>query len=145
MSTAGNWPDGVGPLDHTADVGLQATADRISSLFERVACGMCTLIEGEDASRVEAPARVERAIDIAADDAPALIVAWLRELLYLHQVEGLAFRAVEITDISETALKATVSLRRARNAVREIKGVTYHGLQAEKRASGWFARVIFDV
>jgi SHS2 domain-containing protein len=29
--------------------------------------------------------------------------------------------------------------------VREIKGVTLHGLTAEPRGNGWYARVIFDV
>ena len=30
-------------------------------------------------------------------------------------------------------------------SVREIKGVTYHGLAAARRGGGWYARVVFDV
>jgi len=145
LSTAGNWPDGVGPLDHTADVGLQATAGTLPSLLGRVASGMRILIEGEDAPDTSSTRTVERTIDVEAEDAPALLVAWLRELLYLHQVEGLAFHDARVIDFSETGLRADVSLRPAGDAAREIKGVTYHGLQAEERASGWHARIIFDV
>lgn len=145
MRVSGTWPDGVGPLDHTADLGLRATAASLASLLERVAIGMRVLIEGEDATGAESPGTGERTVAVEAGDAPTLLVAWLRELLYLHQVEGLAFAGMVLLNISETTLQARVSLRPARGAAREIKGVTYHGLQAEENASGWHARVIFDV
>jgi len=85
------WPRGVEPVDHTADVGLRVRADTLASLFERTAAGMCTLIEGEDGAEARAGESGGCTLTLESDDVSSLLVAWLRELLYRHQVERAAF------------------------------------------------------
>ena len=47
---------------------------------------------------------------------------------------------------TELRLEATVGGGPAEGQpIREIKGVTLHGLAAEPREDGWYGRVIFDV
>jgi SHS2 domain-containing protein len=139
------WPPGVEPVDHTADVGLRVRADTLASLFERTAAGMCTLIEGEACAEARAGESGGCTLTLESDDVSSLLVAWLRELLFRHQVERAAFAGATFLRLAETALEARVSFRAAREPVREIKGVTYHGLEAEREEGRWRARVIFDV
>lgn len=140
------WPEGVTPLDHTADVGLEVRASSRPALFERAAAGLRTAIEGTGRGSGAVGPRVSRGIELAADDVASLLVAWLRELLFLHQVEGLAVREARFEQLDETGLAGTLTLEpAAARPVREIKGVTYHGLETEAREDGWRARVIFDV
>lgn len=145
-------PPGVTPLDHTADVGLEVEAATLPELFARAAEGMAWLIQGDPPSEAsgagagpeaDAPARP---LSLAAADLPALLRAWLRELLFWHETEAAAFRAARFDLLTETRLEAEVETGRpGAEPVREIKGVTLHGLAAERRGDGWTARVIFDV
>ncbi len=142
----GGWPEGVTPLDHTADLGLEVRAPSLPALFERAAAGLRAAIEGTECGSGAADPRVSRAIELVADDVASLLVAWLRELLYLHQVEGLAVRGVRFGRFDETGLAGTLTLGPAAvRPPREIKGVTYHGLETARREGEWRARVIFDV
>jgi SHS2 domain-containing protein len=140
------WPEGVLPLDHTADVGLSVLAPSLEALFDRAAAGMRGLIEGTDGGAAADASQRGRTMEVEADDVGALLVAWLRELLFLHQVEQLAYRSAAFESLGEMTLRAEVIFgSAARRPVREIKGVTYHGLEAVAGPEGWRARVIFDV
>jgi SHS2 domain-containing protein len=148
-------PHGVTFLDHTADVGLRARASTPESLFRRAAAGTLALVEGEeepdgvrvrearpDAPRAEAP----RVVVLEADDLPTLLRAWLREVLWWHEVEGLALRRVRFRVLEPVRLEAEVTLAPPPGPpVREIKGVTLHGLEVAEEAGEWRAQVIFDV
>lgn len=133
---------GVRGLLHTADVGIEVEAPDRAELLRRAALGMMALILD---ARPPAP-REARDLVLEAPDLPSLFAAWLRELLYWHEVEGFAFVDAAFESLSDTGLRATV--RGAPDPAppaREIKGVTYHGLVAERRRNVWYARVIFDV
>jgi SHS2 domain-containing protein len=161
-------PPGVVFLDHTADVGLDVTAATLAELFTRAAVGMACLISGADRAgdARDAAAVADRAPDagdaslprsftehvaqrrvsLSAEDAAALLRAWLRELLRWHEAEGLALRDARFDVLTDTRLDASVRLApETFQPVREIKGVTLHGLLAERCGGGWTGRVIFDV
>lgn len=138
-------PEGVVALDHTADVGLDVTAASLAELFARTALGMRWLLEGHGAADSPPPADAQR-IRLEASELDGLLRDWLRELLFLHEIEGRAFESAEFSELSETGLEAEVVLGEAApEPIREIKGVTFHGLTVDQDARGWRARVIFDV
>jgi SHS2 domain-containing protein len=89
--------DGVFVVEHTADLAMGVEAESLPQLFNRAALGMLALIERDD---LEAKAEKrdrqpwatsqQREIELQAQDLPALLVRWLREILYLHQAHHLA-------------------------------------------------------
>ena len=102
-------------------------------------------LELREIGRDELPEET-RAVTLEADDVGQLLVDWLRELLYWHDIDRLAFVRAEFDTVSARQLAATVYCARYTSPpVREIKGVTYHQLTVEQRGAAWFARVIFDV
>ena len=138
---------GARAIDHTADIGLELEAPHLPALFERAALAAVWMA-------LEAPpppAATRRALCLSADDLPALLRRWLQEILYWQEVDGLAPSefgpvGVEAGGPGPAAVEATVALGHIEaRPVREIKGVTYHGLTAGRRGGGWFARVVFDV
>jgi len=148
---------GVRAFDHTADLAIEIEAASLAQLFDRAAAGMFLLIEGEEDTGIEsewhsAPLRERseagglavREVAAQAPDLPLLLVAWLRELLYLHEAEGLMYRGAEFRELEPEALRARVRCEVVDRAVREIKGVTYHGLDVSSNAD-WHACVVFDV
>lgn len=150
---------GVRALDHTADVGFEARGDTLEALFHRAGRALMALLRGEDRRKRSEPlgaARERRRpqymtgewrrIALEAPDVESLLVAWLSELLWLYQGRRFAYEAVRFDTLDDHTLVASIGgAPEARQPVREIKGVTYHGLEVEHDDKGWRARVIFDV
>lgn len=145
-------PPGVTFLEHTADVGVDVEAPSAELLFHRAAAGMMALLRGEEehpesGARAAADSlRVEtRTVEVSDRDRAALLRAWLRELLLLHETRNADYAGAAFLELTERRLEARIRTTPAAGAVREIKGVTYHELQVQETDEGWKARVIFDV
>lgn len=137
---------GVTPIDHAADVGIDVRADSLAELFSRAAAGMTELLLAEQELDRSAGPVTTHEIEAEAADAAALLVAWLRELLYLQTMEGFVYLEAAFLELTEHRLRARVDGTTHDDAGgREIKGVTYHGLDVSNRDGDWHARVIFDV
>jgi SHS2 domain-containing protein len=139
-------PEGVHAIEHTADVGLAIEAESLVALLRRAALGMAWLL----LERVPVGVRETRQILVRGDDPPALLRELLRELLWWHERDSWT-----ITDLKTARVERGESglvleavghgVAEAGQPVREIKGVTLHGLAAEQTSGGWRGRVIFDV
>ena len=132
-------------IEHTADVAIAAAAPDLASLFDRCAAGMFSLIaEGDPVA-----AREEVRVEAAGEDEAELLVDFLRELLWLHAESGFLYAEARFEELGPRRLVALVRGERADPArhavVREIKAVTYHGLEVARGDEGWTARVVFDV
>jgi SHS2 domain-containing protein len=137
---------GVEALDHTADVGIRVEAEDLAGLYRRAALGALWITLGE----TPAQGTVTRTLQVSAETHPDLMRRWLREILFLQEVEG--FAAGQVRDLELESVPGGLRLKaRLRGGTsplhpaREIKGVTWHGLRVEKGDAGWFAEIIFDV
>jgi SHS2 domain-containing protein len=136
----------VRAVDHTADVGLELDAPDLPELLRLGARGLTWLLYDQELS---GPTR-ERKVQARGADPAALLRELLRELLWWHETEGVG--VLDLADVEVQGsegvfqLSGTALLAHPHAPpVREIKGVTLHGLVAEARAGGWFGHVIFDV
>ncbi|MEN8143434.1 MAG: archease [Gemmatimonadota bacterium] len=145
---------GVRELDHTADIGLSVHASRLPDLFRRAAAGMVAvvwddpvlatgLIETDSVLRGDS---LVRTMALTADGPDRLLRRWLEELLYEAETERVAPLWIAFDALTETNLRARVGFGPAgHDPVREVKGVTYHGLNVSRTGEAWEAKVIFDV
>lgn len=153
---------GVREIEHTADLGMEVEAASLEELFQRAAAGMMALVRGGDESLdrpLDEPAEepptastspTVRSVRIELDgdepDVATLLVRWLRELLYLQEVAGFVYRDATFERLDGSGLRASVRPQPdPAPQVRELKGVTYHGLAVERDGDRWRARVIFDI
>ena len=132
-------------LDHTADIGLLVYGEDLETLFENAGEGFFHLIT--DLRKVRR--KVERQVEIRQKDLERLMVDWLGELLYLHDVENLLFKGFKVESIGEGQLKARVKGEPFQEGIHiiktEVKAVTYHQIQVRKEDGGWRAQIIFDL
>lgn len=136
-------PEGVVAFEHTADVGIDVAAATLPELFTRAAAGMTVLLYGGPPAVTDAP---PRSVEVRAPHGAALLREWLRELLYLQEVEGFVFSGARLDTLTDEHLAGAVRGGAvAAQPEREIKGVTLHDLVVERRGARWHARVIFDV
>ena len=135
-------------LEHTGETGILARGRTLQETFGQAATGMYSLMV-DPAAVVD---EVEfRQIAVEAPDLGALMVAWLNELIYLFDVEGLVFVRFQIEDIGVDHLRARCFGERLdidRHGFGVVpKAATYHMLEVvqELDGSGWSATVILDV
>lgn len=132
-------------FEHTADLGLRATAPDLDTLFaEMAACLFSAIVEDPATIRPAAATTVE----IAGADREYLLFDWLKELLYRFDAEHQVFARFEVT-VRDDGLTATAwgePLDPARHLLNhEVKAITYHELKVEPAAGGWVAEVIVDI
>jgi len=131
-------------VEHTADWALHVWAPSLAELFEDAARGMFHLA-GAAPAVARSTAGARRSIELSAGDAESLLVAWLQELLYLNEMEGVIFDRLNIESLAPTRLKATVWTRPAGRPEKAIKAVTYHNLAIRQADSGYSVNLVFDV
>ncbi len=132
-------------LNHTADIGLMVFGEDLKALFENAGHAFFHLIT--DLRKVRC--RIDRRVEIRSVGLERLMVDWLSELLYLHDVEGLLFRKFLVESAGKGGLKASVTgepFQEGKHLIKtEVKAVTYHQIQVKKGGREWVARVILDL
>ena len=84
-------------LDHTADVCLRVYGKSFEEILKNAALGMMELIT--DREKVEPSEPVQ--IKAEGETREELLVRWLQEILYLHQVKKMFFHHFEVDRVTE--------------------------------------------
>lgn len=129
-------------LEHTAEVGLKAYGDTLEEIFENAALGMFDLMT--DVDTVEPRGELE--VHVESQDLESLLVDWLTELIYVHELENVFLSDFKLA-IRGLSLEATVR-GEVVDATKHpldlsIKAVTYHMLKVSVKEG--YATVIFDI
>jgi len=133
-------------IEHTGDIGIRVFGQTRKQLFEYAAFALFDLM-----TKINTVNPLQkRIIKIYATDFEELFVNWLSELNFIFQTEYQLFCEFEITDLTNTFLRALISgepLDSNRHEIlNEIKAITFHALKIEKSVKGnWIAQVIFDI
>jgi len=136
------------PLEHTADLGIEASADSLEELFAE-----CLRAQTDCLTRLDRVAEKEsRELQLAASDLPDLLVDFLSEAIYLHETQGLVLAGAKLKVWESDgvwALSGVVTgeeFELSRHGLKTLlKAVTYHQLSVHRRGDKWVARVIFDI
>ena len=132
-------------LDHTADLRIRVTGSDMADLFANAGMALADLICDPQTLTAQDPT----ILHASGDDPADLLVNFLRELLFQFSGDERLIKAIQILDISDTALTARLATDRytqARHTLRhEIKAVTYHQVAVEATGDGWQATVVFDI
>ena len=154
---------GFEEIAHTADWAMHVWADNLEGLFAEAARGMYALSGANQAegaalslpSRTGVPPmlaartvskgpKVKRTFETQAQDAESLLVAFLSELVYALEQEGVIFDEFDV-QVESTKLKVEMSGAPILSLTKAIKAVTYHNLQVRPTARGYEVEIVFDV
>ena len=122
-------------VEHTGEVELEIEADSERQVFVDAMAALRELLSDGDDHQADATGAqlVERAIS-----------AWLGELAFLAETQGLVPEALSVLRLGEGVIDAKVRARVA-DPPHLIKAVTYHRLAFEARGQRWRARAVLDV
>ena len=128
-------------IEHTADLAMRAYGRDLRELFANAAHGMFALMVEPSLEE----SACQREVSLEATDYEGLLVDWLNELIYLHEVEGETYSQFAIKTLLPTGLKAQVTGGPTKIKTRAIKAATFHDLAIEETANGLVATIVFDV
>ncbi len=132
-------------LDHTADIGLIVYGEDLKTLFENAGEAFFHLITDLRGVRQ----KEERQVELKGESLERLMVDWLNELLYLHDVENLLFKKFKVEVIGEEGLRAKAKgelFREGAHVIKTgVKAVTHHQIQVKREDGGWRAQIILDL
>ena len=128
-------------VDHTSELELHVAAPTAAATVAEA-----TEALGEILGEPDAGAQVaERPLEVQARDAAGLLAAWLEELVFLAEHDGLIAHGAGGLDLGAERLRGHVLARPGRPS-NLVKAVTYHRLMLEPGEDGaWRARVVLDV
>jgi len=130
-------------IEHTADTGLIAYGNSLAEAFANAAYGLFSIIaELKKVREVES-----QPVTVSAEDIESLLFNWLNDLIYIFDVEHYLLKRFDISEFTETNLKATCWGERydpSRHQLKlGVKSATYHMLKVDGGKNR--VQVIFDV
>lgn len=128
-----------------ADVGVHAWAATRADAFARAALGVFALIVRPE----EVAEREHREVRAQADSLERLLVGWINECLYVHEIEGFVVRRVEVDTCTETVVHGVLhgeelDVGRHRPGT-IVKAATLHEVAVIESGGHHEVRVIVDV
>lgn len=131
-------------LEHTADVGARAYGDSLEEVFEQATRAMCEIAGvWHDGGVGE-----ELSVSVESDDLGALLVDWLSEVLYLHEIKRCALARVLLNSVGPRRAEGAIVLTPLGDEAAEgtqVKAITYHRLRVARTEHGHLAEVYFDI
>lgn len=132
-------------FDHTADVGLAASADTVEELFEALAEALADFI---CPIKQVAGAR-QRHLTVRAEDIEVLAVDFLSAVLNVIQTEHYMVAAVRVAPVKDNVISAELMgevYDASRHEIHtEVKAVTYCQLKIAHEKGRWIGRVVLDL
>jgi SHS2 domain-containing protein len=125
-------------IDHTGELELRVTAPTAAEALDDATAAMGEVL-GEPQDEP-----VGRPLAVDAGDPPALLAAWLEELVFLAEEDRLVPQGARRVELEPGRLRGQLVARRGRPSYL-VKAVTYHRLTFEARDGQWRATVVLDV
>jgi SHS2 domain-containing protein len=132
-------------VDHTGDLGVRVFGENLPRLFEQAALALTFIVTEPETIRVSEIHNL--ALEAKTDE--ELLIAWLNELVYLFDTQGLLFKEYDVLSVYDHRLEALARgeiYAESRHPIKTaVKAATYHQLKIEHHKGLWTAQVIFDL
>jgi len=138
-------PAGYDYFDVEADVGVHAWGRTRAEAFARAALGVLALVIAPDGVQ----ARESREVRAQGDNLETLLVSFINECLYVHEIEGFAVQRAEVDTLSDHLVHGVlhgepIDLAR-HSAGTVVKAATLHGVSVTEEGGVHDVRLVVDV
>ena len=145
VMTSHSNDEGFTFFEHTADIGIRASAATIQELLVQMARGLRELLAEDSPVRPQE----QRTLRLAAEDADLLLLKWLQELLFWFSTDRFLPAEFVFQQATPTSVVALVHGSRfdpSRDTQgREVKAITRHQLDVRQAEGRWHGQVIVDI
>jgi len=129
-------------LPHTADLRIRAWGKTREELFRNALTGMSSVMQPDVVSR---GGDIRRDVNLASPDSASLLIDFLSEALSQSHLNREVYTDVEFGELGDRSLRATLHGVTVPAFEKDIKAVTYHGVEIRETDEGFEATVIYDI
>ena len=129
--------------EHTADMRMNVEAQNLRQLFKDSIKGMLNTLKTENPEANKTT--VKRTIAVQSSDITALLIDTMNEVLSLAQIHRETYPKIFIRKLSKTAIVAELEGMKVEKFEKDIKAVTFHEANVEKKEGLWKTTIIFDI
>jgi protein archease len=132
-------------FDVEADVGVRAWGPRVEDAFAQAALGAFALL----VDPTDVRAREQREVRAQGDSDEALLVSFINECLYVHDIEGFVVRDIEVDALGAGIVHGVLSGEEF-DATRHragtlVKAATFHAVRVMRESGRAEVSVVLDV
>jgi SHS2 domain-containing protein len=132
-------------IDHTADLSVKVYGKNLEEIFINSSTAMMDLICNINMVR---PLKSIN-INVSGSTNEQLLVNWLQELLYIHEVKNLLFCSFIIKSITKNNVSGSIQgeeFDKSRHELlNDIKAVTYNKMDIRKVGNKYSTIITFDI
>jgi len=132
-------------LEHPSDLGIEVRGSTLEDAFSGAAAGLMSIIL--DLGSVGS--KMEKEVNINAEDIEQLLVKWLSEILYLYDGQHFVCSEFDIRQLKNDYLNAIVRgeefCEKKHHPRLDVKAITYHQLLVKKDDKNAIIRVFVDI
>lgn len=133
-------------FDVEADIGIHAWGPTPAEAFAQVALGVLALIVAPE----DVAPRETREVRAQGQSAASLLVNWINECIYVHEIEGFVVRRIEIVGYRDASLIHGVLHGEELDPHRHrpgtiVKAATFHQASTTAGTGRYDVKVIVDV
>ncbi|MFX0042152.1 MAG: archease [Candidatus Hodarchaeota archaeon] len=137
-------------LDHTADVSVESWGSNLEEAFSQTALSLITTIT-PDLNQISL--KLEKKVEIEAEDKEALLFDFLSEFLYLFDVYELVFGDIIVQSIKKSQnryklqalLKGEKFDKKKHKIGTEVKAITYSFMSIKENKNKVTINTVFDI
>jgi len=129
--------------EHTADMRMNVEAQNLRQLFKDSIKGMLNTLKTENPEANKTT--VKRTVAVQSSDITALLIDTMNEVLSLAQIHRETYPKIFIRKLSKTAIVAELEGMKVEKFEKDIKAVTFHEANVEKKEGLWKTTIIFDI
>ncbi|MFX1315627.1 MAG: archease [Promethearchaeota archaeon] len=137
-------------LDHTADVSVESWGSTLEEAFSQAALSLMSTITPK-LNKISP--KIEKVIQVEAEDKEALLFDFLSEFLYLFDVYDLIFGSIRVQEIKkienryklQALLKGEKFDKDKHDIGIEVKAVTYSFMNIEEKKNLVKINLVFDI
>jgi len=129
--------------EHTADMRMNVEAQNLRQLFKDSIKGMLNTLKTENPEAKKTT--VKRTVAVQSSDITALLIDTMNEVLSLAQIHRETYPKIFIRKLSKTAIVAELEGMKVEKFEKDIKAVTFHEANVEKKEGLWKTTIIFDI
>ena len=136
--------------EHTADIQVRSWGKTLADAFSQTAYGLMKIISP---NLEKISPKVEKRIEIKAEDKKALLFDFLSEFLFIFDVNELIFSQIEVSQIRKTGsnyeliaiVHGEIFDRKKHELGTEVKAITYSFMKIEEKRNNVEIEIVFDI
>lgn len=130
-------------LEHTADIKIRVYGEDLEALFKNAVLAMAEIQKSK--VKIQKLKVTSKKLKIISIDKESLLIDFLNRILAESDINQIVYPKMKILKLTDTEIETEIFGYKVDRFDEDIKAVTYHGIEIEKKENVWQTDIVFDI